>query len=226
MKFKSQVYTQTSGSIGGITYAHNQGGLYTRNRSIPINPNSPQQATVRNQVSALTARWVGVLTAAQRAAWDLFAFNVPIIGVLGDPVLVSGLNWYVKINVQRVQSGLTRIDTAPGIFALALLTAPSFTVSAAADTAAVTFDNTDAWAGEIGGALITYFSRPVTQSINYFKGPYRFAANIAGAVSPPTSPATITLPFPIVVGQRVFGRFVAVRADGRPSTPFRSLANS
>jgi hypothetical protein len=45
---------------------------------------------------------------------------------------------------------------------------------------------------------------------------------VNGAATPPTSPATITLPF--VTGpalSKLFMKVVAVRADGRPSSPFR-----
>jgi hypothetical protein len=224
MKYKSLVYAQASGSVGGLTYSHNKGGLYTRARTIPVNPGSAFQTAVRNLMNTQVNRWSNVLTAAERAAWDVFAANVPVLDALGDAIFLSGINWFVKNNVLRRQSGLGQVDAAPTIFTLADLTAPSFTVSATTDLAAVTFDNTDDWAAEVGGALIPFFSRPQSAGINFFKGPYRVAPEVQGAASPPSSPASIALPFPVAAGNRVFARFVAVRADGRPSPTMRLSA--
>ena len=227
MKFKSQVYTQVSGSIGGITYSHNQGGLYTRARSIPVNPGSTFQVAVRALVSSLTNYWVNTLTPAQRAAWDLYAANVLLPDPFGDPRLVSGLNMFSRTNVPLLQAAGTQVNVAPGGFDLGSFTPPTIAApNAAADTVDVSFNNADPWATAVGGHMLIYLSRPQNPSINFFKGPYRFAGKVSGAVVPPTSPATITLPFPCVVGQRVFVKISFVQVDGRLSLPFRSFGTA
>lgn len=226
MKFKSQVLTQASGSIGGITYAHNKGGLYTRARSIPTDPATPRQVVIRNAVSQLVTRWSAVLTQVQRDAWDVYGVNVPVTDPLGDSITISGLSWYIKCNVLRQQASLSIVDAAPVIFTRESLSDLSFTATAATDLASITFNNADGWANEVGGALLAYFSRPQSVGINFFKGPYRFAGKVVGAVVPPASPASIALPFPVAVGQKVFGRFVAVGSDARTSPPFRGVVVS
>lgn len=222
MKFKSQVLTQASGSVGGLTYAHNKGGMYTRARSIPTDPASAFQQAMRNAVSQLVTRWSATLTQAQRDAWEVYGVNVPVTDRLGDTITISGLSWYVKCNTVRQQSSLSVIDAAPVVFTRESLSNPSFTATASTDLASVSFTNTDGWANESGGALLAYFSRPQSVGINFFKGPYRFAGKVVGAGTPPTSPASIALPFLVAVGQKVFGRFVAVGSDARTSPPFRS----
>ena len=47
MLFKSAAFTQASGSVGGLTFAHNRGGMYTRARSIPVNPKTQQTGRCR-----------------------------------------------------------------------------------------------------------------------------------------------------------------------------------
>jgi len=196
--------------------------MYQRARSIPTDPATAAQIVVRNAVAQLVSRWNSVLTAAQRSAWEVYGQNVPVTDPLGDSILISGIAWYVKCNVPRRQIVAPAIDAAPTIFARESLTEPSFEVTAATDIASVVYDNTDGWAGEVGGYLLCYFSRPVNPSINFFKGPYRFAGTVPGAVVPPTSPDPINLPFPVAVGNKVFGRFVAVGSDGRTSSSIRS----
>lgn len=218
MKFKSQVYTQVSGSVGGLTYAHNKGGMYTRGRSIPTNPKTLQQQAVRNGLQLTSNAWSATLTSAQRDAWNTYAFNVPMVDSLGESRKVSGNAMYNRSNVIRIQAGLTSVAAGPTTFTLATLTNP--TVSGVASTGVLTvgFTNTDTWATAVGGALLVYVSRPQSVGVTFFKGPYRYAGRVNGAVVPPTSPSTaITSPFALAAGQRVFVRILATNADGRLS---------
>jgi hypothetical protein len=224
MKFKSALVTEASGSIGGMTASHNRGGYYFRQRSIPTNPNSPQQQAVRTIVAALASAWVNTLTANQRAFWEIYADHVQLPDPLGEPRNVGGLAMYVRTNVPAVQAGLARIDDAPTTYDLGgEFTEPAFgTISAAGGTAEVAYTNTDPWASEDGAALLILLSRGQNTSVNYFKGPYRFAGLVEGdSGTPPTSPLSATAPFPMAVGQRLFGQARVRRADGRLSLPVR-----
>lgn len=223
MKFKSALITEASGSIGGMTASRNRGGQYFRARAIPVNPNSPQQQAIRGFVASLTSLWNGTLTPGQRDTWDQYALNVPLPDKLGEPRNVGGLAMYVRSNVPRLQGALPRVDDAPAIFNLGAFTNPSFgTFAEATDDFAVTFSAADEWANEDDSAMLVLGSRPTNPTINFFKGPYRFAGLIAGDVAlPPTSPATIVNPFGFVAGQRIFVQIRVSRADGRLTLPFR-----
>lgn len=223
MKFKSSVYTQASGSIGGLTYSHNRGGMYTRARSIPTNPSSGFQAVIRGFVAALTSAWNDTLSAAQRAAWDVYAENVLMSDRLGESRNIGGLGHYVRSNVPRLQAGLARVDDGPTTFNLGEFTNPTIDeVDATADEIDVGFTEADDWVGETGAALLVLCSRPQNPGINYFTGPYRFADSVDGdATTPPTTPDSIGLPFPVEAGQKIFAQFRVTRADGRLSLPFR-----
>lgn len=224
MKFKSHPYSEASGSIGGTVYAHNRGGQYVRARTIPVDPGSVYQQAVRMYMGTLSTAWSNILTAAQRGAWDNYADQVRIPDRLGDPRNVGGLGMYCRCNVPILQAGLTRVDDGPTTLTMPSFTAPTFTnVVAGTLTVDVGFDPGDAWANEVGGALLVYASRGKTITINYFKGPYRFMDLVAGAASPPTSPQSMNLPFTVTAGQRVFFQARAVRADGRLSLPFRNF---
>jgi hypothetical protein len=220
--FKSIVYGPASGSIAGLTYSHNAGGQYTRARATPVNSNTIQQQAVRAIFAQLATLWTTSLTQAQRDGWAAYAAAVSVPNPFGDPIFLGPLSWYQKVNTPRLQALKTRLDAAPTILTLTPLTAPTFTVAAATDLASVSFTNTDPWAIAVGGFLFAYFSLGQNVTINYFKGPYRFAAAVIGAVVPPTSPASIALPFAVVAGQKVFGRFAASDSTGRPSVNVRT----
>lgn len=230
MLFKPLLGTDLSGKVGGIVASHNAGGAYFRAATIPTNPNSPQQQVVRGAVTQLTGQWTSALTAAQRAAWDLYAFNTKVTNRIGEQVNISGLAMFVRCNVVRVQAGVAAILDGPTTFNLSFHSLTGYnTWSQATQTGNFTFDTaplTDSWANEVGGFIFTFTSRPQNPSINYFRGPYRQSGGITGDPVPPVSPAVITSPFPFVTGQKIFGRSVSVTADGRASTPrfFETLA--
>lgn len=225
MKFKSEVVTQASGSVGGVTYAHNRGGLYRRARSIPTNPNSADQQMVRGNLSTLSAAWRDVLTAVQRTAWENYAANSPVTDVFGDSMLLSGQQMYIRCNSVRLRAAAARVDDGPTVFGLIDLTAPLFAASIAATAMAVIFDVSDAWANDDDGGLSVQSSRFLSPTINFFRSPFRFLGVIDGdATTPPTSPADLgpnnAFGQPVAdatVGQRVFGRFTAFAGDGRIS---------
>lgn len=221
MKFKSSLLTQASGSIGGITASRNRGGMYLRARAIPVNTNTSFQQAVRNFMSLLTSRWVNTLTDLQRAAWAVYAEQTPMTDSLGESRTIPALAHYVRSNVARLQAGLTVIDAGPTVYGLPTLSAIDATIDASDGEADIAFTNTDAWATAVGGALAVKISRPQNKSINYFNGPYRFAGAILGAATPPTSPGTLTLPFPVAADQKVFLEARSMLADGRLSSPFR-----
>ena len=227
MKFLSQMVTAASGSIGGITYSHNKGGMYQRARATPTNPGSPFQSQVRQLMADLSNAWNNILSEGQRVTWDVYAFNVPVIDSLGQQIQLTGLNMYVRSNVPRLQAGLARVDTAPLVYNLGSFTEPTATIDTANDEIDVAFTNTDEWAGETGSAMLIYASRPQNLSINFFKGPYRFAGLIPGDdTTPPTSPSPEPLPFDVGAGQRIFWRARVTRLDGRLSADFRDFANA
>jgi hypothetical protein len=215
--------SEASGSIGGLTASHNRGGTYFRHRAVPVNPNTVYQQQVRGWFGNAQAAWNGTLTAAQRSAWDTYALNTPVADSIGNQVNAGGKGMFTRGYVPRLQASLSIVAAGPSNYGLPAMTAPGITsLTASTKVAIITFTNTDPWAIAVGGALLVFMSKPQSPSINSFKGPYRFAGKVAGAVSPPTSPQNITGPFPMTAGQVTFFRFVSVTADGRLSSDFRT----
>ena len=223
---KTTIIGPASGSIGGVTLSRNRGGAYIRQRAIPVNPNTSFQQEVRSAMSQLSSRWSGVLTQALRDAWDSYALNVPLTNPLGDPVNVGGLGMYQRCNVPLLQTGQAGgviIDVAPTIFNLGEYTAPAVVdANTGAQTVSIDIDNTDAWANEDDSDMLVFISRPKNPSINYFKGPYRFAGAVEGdAITPPITQQDLDSPFTFVEGQKIFVRVAVLRVDGRYSADFR-----
>jgi len=219
MKFKSQLITQASGSVGGLTFSRNGGGMYCRARAVPTNPGSAFQTAVRGYLAQLTAAWSTILTQVQRDAWANYAANTPIVDRLGESKPIPSLAQYVRSNVPRLQAGLSRVDDGPTTFGLGDFTQPAITsVTGSSSVMIVTFEDTDDWLDETGSAMLILTSRGQGPAIGYFKGPFRYAGAILGDdTTPLTSPQNVTVAFKVAAGQQVFSQFRVSRADGRLS---------
>jgi len=213
------------GSIGGNVFSRNRYGNYMRARTTPVNPQSSRQSAIRAIVASIAVIWNGTLTAVQRAAWGVFASNVPSTNKLGEVINLSGFNQFVKSNTVKLNAGLASLAVAPTIFTLPGED-PDFsaTVDAGTGKVSVVFDATRDWADEDTGGLVVQVGIPVNPSIEYFNGPWRSAGIILGdGATPPTSPdATLDCPFEVADDQKIFVRAKILRADGRVSDWFRS----
>ncbi len=212
--FKSQVLTQASGSVGGMTYTRTRSGLTIRARSVPVQPTSVFRAAVQSSLATLSVLWSSTLTDAERLAWTTYAANSPYVNKLGDPLILSGQQMFIACNTPRLQAGIATVTTAPATFGLGSLQPLTVTMTAPV-TGSVTFDPADAWNLD-GGALLVYFSNAVPIARNFFKGPYRIATPLIGDTTTPlTPPGTATVNQPILTGQKFFWRAFATNPDGR-----------
>lgn len=208
MLFKSGIITQASGSFGGLTAAHNSGGMYFRARGLVTNPNSPAQVLARAALAQLANAWNQDLSQAQRDAWNLYAANTPLTNSLGDPHNVSGMAMYVRSNTARLYAGEARIDDGPTIFTLG--GAAQFSI--VADETSQTYTATlIAAAGPTVEFVQLQVGLPQNAGRLFFKGPYRITALNA----PGSFPLTATPVFPIAEGQRLFMTARKLMSDGR-----------
>lgn len=214
------------GSAGGNTWSRNSSGPYMRKRVKPVNPNSFRQSRVRAIMSAIVAAWSGVLTQLQRDDWITFAKNMPEKNGLGEVIRFSGFVQYVKANVAAQNADGAAILDGPAIFVLpgedSTMTAVG---SEAAQTIDISFDDSLPWVGQDGARLIVQMGIPKGDGITFFNGPWRHAGSVEGNLAlPPTTPATLPAPFPIVENQKIHVRARIQEADGRLSDTFLHIS--
>lgn len=227
MLFRSQIITDASGSIGGLTAFRSKGGLAMRSRVVPVNPATTQQLAIRNAMAAAATAWRG-LTQTQRDGWEAYAVATPLPGKLGGTVNVGGEAMFCRCNSIRVQSGLaivspppvaTGTGDIPGLVFNPLVAGSPGTVSIAFTTGAGT-----TWSNVVGAAMLIYLARTaISPGRNFFKGPYRYVARINGAASPPTSPQIVPALATLASGDKYAGYVRVTRADGRLTQPYRFL---
>lgn len=225
MLFKGLLATSMSGKVDGVVASRNKGGAYFRNRSMPVNPNTARQQTIRGRFGNLQTRWRDVLTAQQRTEWEGYATVTTKNNRIGDARVLQGKNWYTGGNILLADAGIAYVDDGPGDFGLADLTEPdNLSVDTAAQELDFDIDGSDPLFGEDGAALNVYISRPQPLSVNSYSGSFQLAGSVLGSsTSAPTGTQTVSLPFPAAAGSRLFVRFKGVRADARQTPQFRTL---
>jgi hypothetical protein len=211
------------GSQGGTTFSRNRHGQYTRQRSTPVNPNSPAQILARQRFNALATRWRDTLTPAQRAAWELYADNTAWSNGVGEETKLTGINHYIRSNGIALLAGQSIYDDAPGTFGIPDQE-DAWTVTADATTqkvdVAYTFDV------DVDDLLYAFFTgRPIDPSRNFYGGPWRYLGMVLGdATTPPSSPASFDSQHVLSSGQSLHVYCRRLDVDGRLTEPFRRVA--
>ncbi len=101
-----------SGSIGGTVYSHNRGGMYTRNRSIPITSSSSFALNAKQRLATASQDWQS-LTDAQRFSWANWALQNPVTDALGFPRHLSGHQAFTGLNARRAGHGDASLNDPP-----------------------------------------------------------------------------------------------------------------
>ncbi len=215
------------GAIGGQVHSKNRSGNYIRARTTPVNPQSQRQNNIRAAIQFLAPRWSSVLTALQRAAWEVYANEITRTNALGAQIKLTGFNDYIRSNSVLIQSGLPVVDDAP----TDLILPPGDpqmvgTVDEANQQISVAFDDTLDWVGQDTGHMIVSMSHPKAAGVNFVGGPFRVAGKIDGdSTTPPTSPTLLEAPFPVAEGQVIVVAARIAEEDGGLSNIFQSQNN-
>lgn len=217
---------QMSGSIAGNTFARNRFGNYSRARTKPVNPKSARQVAARIAIMYLAEQWrESPMTDAFRTAWATYAASVNWQNKLGETILLTGYQHYIRSNAALVRVSGTRVDAGPAALGLPPGD-PAFVVnppSQAGQNVDVNFDDGFDWCSEDDGYLSMEMGVPQNPTRNFFAGPWRWWRSIDGNTAVPiTSPqAGLTgMPYTVTLGQKIWFRARIIRADGRISTLF------
>jgi hypothetical protein len=214
-----------SGKLGGMVASRNRGGQYFRRKAVPINPDTNLQTARRSVFATLISQYNNGLTPAERASWTNWAANTPRIDSLGQTHVLTGQNAFVGYNALRIQGGGALVTTNTGVYnrGESARTVSLIASSATAWDLNVAFSADTSEAGD----LLVFLGRPQNPSVEFYKGPYRFAQ--AEAIAANTDIAVVdigninALPFPAVVGEKLPIKLVMVYDDGRYTDAVRFL---
>jgi hypothetical protein len=180
-KFKSNILASASGSLNGIVFSHNRGGAYMRNRSIPINPKTERQSVVRTAMTAISTTWKSGLSDLQRAQWNIFGANTTVINTLGDPITLSGIAAFQRVNLFRIGTLGQAIQTDPPGALPAVNNIPSFAAFFVVGGVGLTWDAKLQVNGILEDfSVAMYYNQNVSAGKSYYRGPYEDLVIISG----------------------------------------------
>lgn len=204
--------------MAGTTFSHNRAGQYQRNRRSPVQPvGTGRRAQVRANFSGASAAWSG-LSAADQAAWTGFAAGHPITDALGQSVVLTGQQMFIRVNASAVNVGLAMLTVPPTDLVFGNLTPVGFTFS---HTTGITVT----WGpGATTGINAFAFSAQVSPGVNFMKtfwqpmgaDGYMVQTLGTGALTAAKYAAQFGTP---VVGQKVFARVTPVSSEGWNGAP-------
>jgi hypothetical protein len=200
--------SQIKGSLGSTTFQQTRAGLIARGRTVPVNPNSPQQAVIRAQMANNSGRWTNTLTALQRADWEAYAQETPLPNRFGDLVNKGGRQMYLRQNNARTYVGLAPIDDAPltpGVADTPIVIITGDTTNGIeAQSVTPTLGASDFVIVRIGNA--------VNQSKNYYSAPFSLVTFLSSAA---VFPLLLKPPAQVAIGQRYFMAFRLFLGNGK-----------
>jgi len=208
---KSSLLSTISGSIGGTTYARNRGGAYARNRSLPIQPRSPQQERARSQLAFFSVYWSDTLTQNEREAWNQYASSLSALNRIGDSIIRTGQQAFVQSNTLAQLAGLAVITTAPASNVQFAIAANPQVVSHDVSSNTATFNLTQA----ITATVLGFCSPPVSNGSAATAQDFRFFGTFAASAATTIAVSgTNTGRRVFVAGMNQIWRFRAIAADG------------
>jgi hypothetical protein len=193
---------------------------------------------MRGILASLVNSWTNTLTAAQRAAWEMYAANTPTTDVMGAVLMLTGQQFFIRNNAPRVQAGLTTIVAAPttynnGEAVVEVAASASGTPNTLEiDTSVPDLEGVLTFGAPTDAAAVglVYWYGNVNPSVNFWRGPYQLAA-VTGTIGATSSTLVWTHDYVAdwlaenlpAAGQRVPIRIRLSYADGRLSPAWRSI---
>jgi hypothetical protein len=181
-KYLPTKWSDARGRENGLIWSRNQYGLYFKNFSAPVQPNTPKQLAERSEFAAIVSSWK-LLTEDQRIQWNEAAINFIKTNIFGNQFKYTGYNLYIHINRWRQEIGAPITPTPPPPAAPPLVLFEQLTASSSPESVIISFTpNIPA-----GSNVIMYMTPPLSAGKNFVRKEYRKLTTAAGPINSPVN---------------------------------------
>lgn len=118
------------GSVGGVVLSRGYSGPIMTTRKTPCNPRSVRQSISRSRLGSSAKVWANRLTDEERAAWKNFAALNPVVNIMGDVMVISGIAMFTRLNTNIAQMGGDPITIPPASLDVTVPTSASLVLTA------------------------------------------------------------------------------------------------
>lgn len=106
---KYEHWRSTHYGVSGLLGTYNNCARRTKSQT---NRASTNQQTYRNRFHLVNDEWHS-LTLAQQDSWNLFGSTYQQVDKYGDPIYLSGYNWFMRLNTRLITAGEPTISNPP-----------------------------------------------------------------------------------------------------------------
>lgn len=107
---------EARGTVGGLTYNTWKGINYVKTCTSPTGQGTEKRLAAQALLIAIAKLWQ-TLSDAERLAWNVYAGAHPVTSWAGPPKHLTGMNWFVKCNIQLARMSLPHRHAAPNLAA-------------------------------------------------------------------------------------------------------------
>lgn len=203
-----QIISEARGKIAGMVFSKNRSGNFIRQKVTPINPGTGYQIAVRTSLRTASKKWQ-TLSDDVRNEFYAQAQNISLKNSLGDPIRISGYNFFVGLCRDAVTIGQATPTSYPGRTEPSQIVTCSGACSYGPDKILLTFTPAvpaaDRW--------VIYATKPLSLGVNFVKSEYRIIGYLVnGNISPFDVTALYTTKFGAIpqVGKQSFFKLTPI----------------
>lgn len=179
----SAIVSEMRGKLNGSVFSKNRSGAYIRTKVTPVNPSTTFQVAVRALLSTYSQQW-RTLTEAQRKAWNAAVSNWAKTDIFGDIKNPTGLNLFIKLNINIANVGGVAIVDPPLPASTGIWEDLTLNMDASATTMNLGFvENTDM----SGQEIVIEATPPMSPGKDFVKTEFRQIMTYTGGGSSPVT---------------------------------------
>jgi hypothetical protein len=207
-----------SGKLNGWVASKNRGGSYMRTKVTPLNPSTSAQQNARGILGSLSTQW-SQLTENQRLSFNNAVADFSRTDIFGDIRNPSGINLFVKLNTNLINTGQAQITTAPAKEEILFSAINDVTMDVSSQTGEINLDNAN-----LEAAKVLLFATPtLTNGTTFVKNRLRAIGYAVVDADQVTFGSLYTAKYgAFAIGANIVVGFRVITATGQAS-PFQSL---
>jgi len=207
-----------SGKINGWVASRNRGGAYFRTKVTPLNPSTSAQQNARGILGSLSTQW-SQLTEEQRLSFNNAVASFATTDIFGDIRNPSGINLFVKLNTNLLNTEQAQITSAPAKEEFIYSGISSVDMDVSSQSVSLTLAN-----GSNDGSLVLLFATPtLTNGTTFVKNRLRLIGSASVDGSGIDATAGYIAKFgAFALGANIVAGYKLISATGQASV-FQSL---
>lgn len=107
---------EARGGLGGLVFNTWRGQNYVKTNTSPTGQGTAARLAAQAKMTAAAKLWA-TIGDVNRANWNQYAIDHPVTNWTGTPMRLTGMNWFIRCQVNLARIGLAAVLTVPSVAA-------------------------------------------------------------------------------------------------------------